>query len=82
MTPLGYMRKVESFSIYIRENQDTDDGLDQKKMDALCIGIDQAWKDLSRDDKLVVYNMVKFIHDNIQPAVKKEPDAPRIQLLN
>ncbi len=80
MTPIGYLRKVEKFALYLRDTKDED--RTQAHIDVLCEAIDQAWKELSSEDRLVVYNTVQFIHNNILPAKKAEPEKPRIQLLN
>lgn len=83
MTPIGYLRKVEAFALYIRDHQDVDGGLDQAELDKKCAVIDQSWSELSHEEKLVVYNVVKYVHNNIQPAMPaKEPEKPLIQLLN
>lgn len=77
MTPIGYLRKVETFTLYIRDTAEAD--RTQETMDAHCDTIDQAWLELSNDDRLVVYNLTKFIQQNI---IKKEPEKPLIQLLH
>ncbi len=57
-------------------------------IDMICEAIDLAWKELSHDDKLVVYNTVQFVHQNIKPksTLEKAADAvdpkPLIQLLH
>jgi len=81
MTPLGYFRKVEAFATYLRDV--ADDEREQVKLDAKCDAIDQAWGELSQADKLMVYNVVNFIHRNIQPKDKAaEPEKPLIQLVH
>lgn len=80
MTPLGYFRKVETFALWLRDTPE--DERNDADLDRLVNAIDQAWSELNHTEHLLVYNVVQFINQNIKPAKGKEPEAPRIQLLN
>lgn len=80
MTPAGYIKKVEKFAVYLRDTPEEERLAED--IDQICNAIDQAWSELTNDDKLLVFNTARFIHDNIQPAKPKEPDKPRIQLIH
>lgn len=86
MTPIGYLRKVEKFALYLRDTPEAE--RTDAHIDMICEAIDLAWKELSHDDKLVVYNTVQFVHQNIKPksTLEKAADAvepkPLIQLLH
>jgi len=79
MTPLGYLRKVEHFMVFLRDT-DLHNEDHTQELDNHCAQIDQAWTDLSPADQLMIYNITKHIYHNVKLA-PKEPD-PKIQLLN
>jgi len=90
MTPLGYLRKVEHFMVFLRDNPNmcdlevSEEG--KKLLDAMnkhAEQIDQAWSELSHDDQLMVYNITKHIYHNVKPApMHQKPESSVIQLLN
>ena len=88
MKPLGYFRALENLLTLMRTLQGMcDPGMDDagnkllQERDAAADAVDQAWSDLSKDDKLMVYNMAKHLTDNIKPA-RKEPEKPLIHLIH
>lgn len=88
MTPLGYLRKLEILlglmrdAIIERQDETENDPVFIAQLDTAAKAMNQAWSELTHADQLMVFNMARHITDTIKPAAPKEPEPPRIQLLN
>lgn len=82
MKPLGYFRALEKLLAAMRDSQllAVEDDKLQATLNTAADAVDQAWSDLTKDDKLMVYNMAKHLTDNIRPAAPKEPESSVILL--